>query len=507
MILKNIELIQFREMNCEEAVIATVANHWNRNYEMIFSEILNLIKSKSNNISDFFYLDTEDKYFLLEKYHGIKQNIFIENDFQKKQEIIYYNLKNNSPVCIIIKGSLLSWYLEDDNDKLFPFLVIGYDNKYIYCIDIHLKKNIVKFEFIDFWSKWNNGMFFTLTSNQPKHINWKEHITLSFNKLIKNNIILILRDFAKLINDRYYNELEIDNFLIANLSEKFKLLCRSRYLYCRFLQYINKIHRAEIPSYIIKRFQDLSDDWFSLWGLTYKNFLTNKKNILPSQISNKILLILEKEEITIYEMKNFLNGKIIIDNQVELVTSQKCNIKPCLVNIEKYFNNEAFAFDINKNVTSDLTGFKQFLVNEKIKTNKNTNFLFNVNHHIDGQNDNICCENQVIILEKQKYSSICFLGCAEWGHQSGELFINYENNKNIELLKFSDVSSENPYFNEIIFWTGKCMERKGEILIENPWCRKAHLFVQRILLDKNKNLVSIKLPDCINMHIFAITLY
>jgi hypothetical protein len=120
--------------------------------------------------------------------------------------------------------------------------------------------------------------------------------------------------------------------------------------------------------------------------------------------------------------------------------------------------------------------------------------------------DNISCNCQKINFIEKNYSTLIIIGCAEWGNQSTSIIVNYVGENKIKLpFEISDWSFSEPIFNELLIWKGKSFERtKNGIELIN-WF-KGNIFAQLIKLDKSKKLESIVLPDCGNIHVFALTL-
>jgi hypothetical protein len=120
------------------------------------------------------------------------------------------------------------------------------------------------------------------------------------------------------------------------------------------------------------------------------------------------------------------------------------------------------------------------------------------------QFDNITCTGQVLEVPQGIYGYLLILGCAEWGNFSDTLAVEFDDG-DTEVIKIEFTDWANiPVFGEKTAWQGQGAERtKDGIHIMNL---SLHLFAKPFPIRTEKQVRSIKLPDCPNLHFFAITL-
>lgn len=515
MILDGISLIQTREMLCDESILATVSVYFKRRYEMMFSEMwnfkLNIERKADSKISELVKTDYSYLPDLLEKYHGVR----IKIDIIEEKEVLLAindNIKEGYPLCTYILGSCMPWAEKHEEVIYFPFLIIGIDASNVYCIDIHYTKKMVSFPISKFMEIYNRLITFSIIKNEEKTIIWKTIIKSNINGLIQNNSFEAFRKLSKMVLEDF--DINIENKIEIKGEEPafcriLKELGRTRYLFSQTLGYFNNYHNAHIPTYVYENFCNLSSEWISVWGIVVKAFICKEKDFPVEKISKKILHAANTEEEVYEQLIRFINDEDMSINKTvqDSSTSYKANM--VFVNIDNIFNNEGFSSKFSIDATADLTGFGQYLLADRMKEDgiwENNGIKFFLKLPIDGVKDNISCQSQEIELPKGFYSSLIMIGCAEWGHQTDFMELIYDDCHVEVPLELSDLSYDEPVFNEIIVWEGKCAEIKDKQVIYNPWVPRAHIYAKNIKLDISRQIIRLKMPDCSNIHIFAITL-
>ena len=518
--LKDIRFIQNREMLCDEAIYATVAVYWKRHYEMMFSHMWNFNlkdeKGLNEGIGRIIEVDNSDVLDVLERYHGIKVEKQVIRERKKFSKVIKQMLDLNSPVAIDVRGEIFDD--ERTNEFFFPVLVIGIDEENIYCIDVHIKKEKIVFPI---------GLFiencvvtyesFSLNDVEEYGVDWKEVISFNTQRWIQNGSFKSMKRLSSLFCTEF--DLMREKQLVSSdneieLCENIKMLYRTRFLYTQSVIFLNQYCDARIPNGICSKFIDVYNVWLSIWGKLVKAFI--KMDVFPvDAISKKISQIADDENLICQQLIDVCNGGKKYDAKKydeKKVESSKINenTEVFYLDLSRYFNNEGFSSSMETDSTADLTGFQQFLITENwqecnIWQVGNRRFVFN--RPQNGCYDNISCSGQEILVTEASYSSILFIGCAEWGNQVEKLGIQYAEEKCEIPFCFTDLSFETPAFDEQVIWEGKCVERKNGRIVSNLWAPKAHLFAKSVSVDKKKNMLSIQLPDCNNIHIFAISLY
>lgn len=122
----------------------------------------------------------------------------------------------------------------------------------------------------------------------------------------------------------------------------------------------------------------------------------------------------------------------------------------------------------------------------------------------DNRNDHLICDEQYIAVQRDTYTEIAFLGCADGGAASDCIVFCYaDGTEETAAFEFSDWACDDLLFGEKIFF--RVSGRKNINGTVSP-----HLFNTVILSKtyslKKQALLGFKLPFCPNMHIFAVTL-
>ncbi|WP_239616501.1 hypothetical protein [Cohnella mopanensis] len=122
------------------------------------------------------------------------------------------------------------------------------------------------------------------------------------------------------------------------------------------------------------------------------------------------------------------------------------------------------------------------------------------------ENDHICCEEQTIEVDPNSYRQIYVAGFSLYGDYSDRVWIHYE-----------DGSSEDKEFGLSDWYSrteaGNGLKHSEQVAMMIPYYYEngikiqamRGIWIQRLLIDPNKKLHSIRLPDNPYMFIFAIT--
>ena len=286
------------------------------------------------------------------------------------------------------------------------------------------------------------------------------------------------------------------------------MLSYGRKMFSLQLEYIAKLHNDINLLNISKNLYKASIEWSSIRGILAKAYyVRNKKYIERS--SDKIVEVSKFEENIFNSFMKYYRN----ENNLQLIQNEKISRinrkfnSYTFVNLNKYFNNKGFEIGLSSNHKADLTGTGAFFLNSGFLNDKNlivNNMQFVIDNINSNRNDNIECEGQNIIIEKNKYSSIMILCCAEWGSFIENIvFRTVDGNLyNID-IGVTDWFSQ-AQFGEEIAWQGRGAETiKGkttEILVE------VKLFAKEYFIEIEEEIDCIILPKCNNIHIFAITL-
>ncbi|HEX3044588.1 MAG TPA: hypothetical protein VHY08_07520 [Bacillota bacterium] len=529
----DIKLIQKNEMMCEESVLATISGWFGRRHEMIYSQFwrFKLLPDEPKFhgvIGGRIHLDFGDMYQLLAQYHGVqcKSHRFFRTG--KILDIARQQLKAGFPVVALFNDSLIPMIPPEEKAGFFPLIIVGLDDECrdarrqdVQCFEIHTLKKVIRIPAADFLKGYSQCTTYSLNRPAKEQIDWRDVISRNTGYLLENNAFDSLRTLAELIRTLDYQVERNDEKDVVKLplTQRMKDIYRSRYLFSYTLDYLIQEHQAaaleEYPEY----FRSLSGRWVSAWGLLTMAFRQRELNLprnFPGQmdkLSKKILTLANMEEDLCHALQQTLKGqparlKLFMPRASMQIRTREIQ-EYVYLDIEKQLNNQGFSTRIEPDPSADLTGSRQFFLTAGLPSNDLwvvEGMKFRFLPPAEDRNDNISCLGQTIFVPKDHYAALMLLGCAEWGNKSELLEISYEDGQTISLpLEFSDWIFKIPAFDEVVAWEGRCAEKTPTGVAEIPWFR-GHLFAKMLPLDQNLGLERIILPDCGNIHLFAITL-
>lgn len=177
------------------------------------------------------------------------------------------------------------------------------------------------------------------------------------------------------------------------------------------------------------------------------------------------------------------------------------------IDLSNYFNNNAFHSTESKDCSADFTGTGHYFLSHNAPSGqtvslKKIKFIFP--EVTDNNFNNVSCENQVIHVPVGEYKGILLMGSSEWGSFIEQISVQYVDGSSDNIqVNFSDWASKTPMYDEIPMWGGKIYNKYEGITYNDDF----NLFAIERSIPEKKEVISITLPDCPNMHIFAVTLY
>lgn len=174
-----------------------------------------------------------------------------------------------------------------------------------------------------------------------------------------------------------------------------------------------------------------------------------------------------------------------------------------LLDLKPFYNNNGCSYEINDK--SDLTMRGQYFLDKSIPGKmvveyEDIQFQF---PDITSTFDNISCEGQIINIKKGIYNKLYILGCCENGSFFDYVEL-YNENKFVGKVKI-ELSSWLNYTlcsDEKILFSFSTYDRSSKLFKES----KQNLYVYMQTINFSGYIDAIKMPNCENMHIFAITL-
>lgn len=515
----NINPIHYKGNNCIEDQFSSLAHWLGRDYLLAFKDCWNFeFNYKAAQAANVILGDKISggyNYDKLLRSCGLEIILEKVKNVQAELELIKRELNKGLPVVHLISAHNCPWDVRfntpgGDHREYHALLIVDIiNNKTLKCTDGWYAKKSENLSMPYFIKGFTSYCYtFNILNYSANEINIKTALLNAAN-IIKLQISS-LRRFAVQIDKSLDIRLETAsvNGDIAN-SSLFKGLTHILDGRIKFSVFLERFENNSFVEKFSKEFYKCIIRWETIRGMFVKASFLDDISKLKSNIALKIEEVADYEEsLADYIINNIDTDWDSFDN-VGICSSYEnksdaAELSEILfIDLNQFFNNNGIgSFPTDHDVKLISTG--QYFVSQdlpdKIIHIENMKFKFPEVH--DELKDNICCNGQYIEVMENNYSCIMLLGCSEWGHFIENFQIIYSDG-DIESLQvgFSDWGSPLPVFDEKIVWEGKVASKDN--FDSNLRCR---LFGKSYKLNKNKKAISIKLPYCLDMHIFSISL-
>lgn len=507
---------------CMEDCIATISNYENREYQMMFLESYKFnydieITKKNKEVFEGITIIAKD-FDHLKLFHGIVLHQKEKTNIKELIEVVKLELAQKRTIILNTDAFYCPWdelaYQKFHNSH--AALAIGIDNEFIYlCDPFHEKvEEKLSLKELDRACKWYityklESVNFTRTD--IKNIFYKEVV-------VKKELEKVFQNFKDLSHAffNYFNqESELDSdekFELCQQSLHIILLQRTKNL--SFMKYllINE-------NYSFSPFQEKAERIIQAWVIV-KNMLVKAYFSKIANINEKIgqkifdIYILEKnfyEEIVekIYNNSGCagseIDSELVKNNCDKMAITQK---EQYFVNLSDFLNNSGFGSRNNKECKSNFTGINEFIEFDNIKKELVINGIkFRTAINPSDDYDNISCNKQSIEVSSDFiHDSLFLLATSEFGDTFESIKVFYENGNVQEIyVKLTDFIAK-PVYGETIAWKGKTYWKENKNSDFSLRFPEVYLFSCQYKLLGNSKVKSLLLPNCNNMHVFAITL-
>lgn len=537
-LLLDVEFIQEPGMKCIDMALSMAAKLYKKDYELMFSDSWSFYFNNMNLVNENNYDPFAEKILVgnvnfiknFEKYHGINvlnnRNIDAKNYFN----LIIENIQLKTPVALWYDQFYMPWTKEIRKKAPLRYdgfmMIIGFDhkNKEFICIDVHGTQKIERLPYSTFGSfvESKTDHYCVVFRNKEDEIDIKfsEHIDECLNRLYDKsnrnlNIFEQMKECSYYIKESFdlKKEIEYTYKYESQLSAPTHIYCmksfieiaRMRNLYSLCLKYFyNKSNDFRVMN-LSNEFKLFSTNWQTIVSVLVKSYYRSDYNNLNNIISKYINNIADQEEklaesLQIIDWNKSINYSKSINEIKKEKYFSSFGLSSYQLNLELYFNNKGIARYINE--IADFDGLGNYLIMDDAKEclikDTNINFPYKLSF---GDKDNLICKNQIIHTRIGKYVGLSILGACDSGAFYGQLDVIHENNKTSLVFGLGEWRFNKCQFNENVAWIGDRVYLKKV----NPE-EKAYLFSKVILFEKELDIEQIILPNCTNMHIFAINL-
>jgi len=519
--LLNIQPLHIDGLNCKEDVFFTVAGFFKKEYQLAFSEAFNFQYHQPEDgqpasMGPRIATGNMNTRSLLEKYCGVDVLTFKAESAEEIVEIIREQQKLGNPTAFSINTYWCPW---SSNYQVQSFghtclaVDIDRENK-ITCLDPVAGLELFYLPY----SEYKNGFAFYSTfrlREQQEKLNYKNIFTDSVNKISSFNMFENMEGFLADFNTRFNFEEEFKNarpdiwgsLFYRNLV----YVAGSRYLYSQFVSHINKELQTPRLDKLEKDLLYVCSKWKVAISWLLKGFYTSFSQGVYDR-AQKTLGDILKEEREIY--KSLLQA---VDGRMEYTMGQKTwaqdfeeaieDIKYIYIDLKDHCNNIAFHSTVSNDCAADFTGTGHYFVSQDAPSEKLVslgNMSFDFPKLEDTCCDNVSCSGQVIAVPPLDYKGIMLMGSCEWGNFIENMKLDYVDGESETIqINFSDWQNKEPLYDEKLIWGGKVYNKNEGRGYLDPY----NLFALVRPVREERTLSSVTLPECSNMHIFAMTLY
>lgn len=522
-------------MKCREMAQASAAKGYGSNYELMFLHALdfrfrglNMHKCIGSQFT--FAAKTFEKD--LKRYHGIEQMRYHRLWHGKGLDFIISSLDKNMPVACRIDQYYLPW--AKTNRKKAPIrydgyvLFVGYNGskRELYCIDIHGSHRLETLPFYDFIQafkiqslkaaaykkngkvpEFNQEFFVKILRKQCD--DYKDNLCKNILKL--EMAVTKHFDFAREIEQTTKRKIVIAAPNRILCIDDFVEITRRHKLYAISLSYLAVNYKNQELLEAADELKLLSAEWQFIVSVLSKAYYQQDYTALNLKLGQKITEIAKTEAEVIKKLqsaaeKGFKAGKRTSDFNCDN-SELKSSHKQCYADISEYCSNTGIS-ELAGYAKADFDGMGNcYLMEQKLSEitcgdGNGHECLRIVFRMSTGLYDNIVCQSQMITVKPDYYDTVCLLGACDTGSFYGKFSVVYEDDS---------IRSFITGFGEWRFV--KCEMGESAALVTDRFYKgivsqneKGYLFSQKILIEHDKKIKGIVLPNCENMHIFAITL-
>ncbi len=518
--LLNIQPLHIDGLDCREDVFFSVAAHYRGEYRLAFSEVFNFeylsVESGQTELMCNRIGTGVNKQDLLEKYYKFKILTVKAGTVEEVISTIKEQLQFGYPTAISINTYWCPWHRNYQRVSLgHTCLAVAIDaDNNITCIDPVEEKGHAILPYEDF----KNGFAYYSTfhfENPPQSFDFKAIFSDSVKKIGQSNIFEnmgnFIEDFAANFNFEDEFKTGRPDVWGSLFFRKLIYISGSRLLYSQFINYVNK----DLQNPKLNQIENDLLNVYSKWRVAISWLLKGLHSGYSPKIHDKTVKIFEdilKEERSLFgKLQEAIVSNTLLSQEDEKIKNPELEVlcedtAYTYVDLKNFCNNIAFHSTCSKDSAADYTGTGHYFLSQEAPSEQIISLdkmLFKFPVIRDNTCDNVSCNNQVISVPSNEYKGILLMGSSEWGSFIEHLKLNYNDGREETLqITFSDWAAQKPIYDDKFIWGGKVYNKYEGRVYHGEYS----LFALLRPIPRDKTLVSITLPECSNMHIFAITL-
>lgn len=513
--------------DCMDSLIATVAEYWNLDYEMMFKDVWNFKFEKKETeglkkIGNLFSDNTSTDYQALIDYHCLKIKFTKIHDFNWFIKELTLQLQHGNPVAVLVDKFWCPW-MKIEYQKIHRkhyCLVVGIsENHELKVIESQIADGASYLPLSNFEKCFDDYVTFQRTSEEHAvQFDWKQEIISKVKELNQKRqgytIFEEIRELSNRIKRQFELEVEVEGFeKIPYKSRFYQCLYnvgRRRMQYADYLQYIARKYNEVKLIQISDEFRLIGNQWMSTFGIMCKAFYTKNNSHLINMVADKIFDIACKEESIHKKLMDIYvsNSYYVSDGSGRCndhVGTHISNFE--FVDLSQHYNNNGVSSSLDYKDNSEFSNGGRYYNLECFPLSHIYdvgNMRFRLPLFSNDSLDNVVCSGQVIRLQTESPKHLMFLGASEYGSHIESVKVSYKDGQIIELpLEMTNWCKFPSKFKEILAWESQVLERSNNKV--EAFFSRGYVYAKNYALDIEGTVTSIILPKCPNIHLFAIS--
>jgi|GEM_PF-2818582 hypothetical protein len=285
--LLDIECTNDSAYNCNQIAIATIANFYNRNSQMMaigkwcFQYETEADDIIGNKIQPYYRRDIVGYSF----FNGIDVNIYEVNYRNTREEFIKL-LQENKPIIIHSDAFTCRWNVAYGKYHILHFYIIyGYleESDIFICMDPYLNQKYIESTYLEIYDGMTDYRVITLKEEKIDEYIFKTELQNDVKFYKEESTFQKINQFANEIEKCMNLDEEIKGFekdlYAVPLLDNLKIINANRKGYIKMLEYINNITNLHLDD-IIDKAMTCTMNWEFIRILLIKTFVTKNKSIL-----------------------------------------------------------------------------------------------------------------------------------------------------------------------------------------------------------------------------------
>ncbi|MCG5250364.1 BtrH N-terminal domain-containing protein [Brevibacillus sp. NSP2.1] len=512
--------------NCKEDTIVSVATWWKRDYALMFLESWGFTfdRTQWQRTGKLYQSITPgigDMLNLLKHLHGIEIVVKGNASWQDTVALVESELQASRPVAIDLDSYYCPWsHGYQKYHSLHTCLIVGEDkaNQRYTLVDCFYERQNVTIAIADCFRHECRGIaLFRKLPDSEQVFCWKQTILYALKQTLyrehEQHAFAQMREFADVLQQlpTVAGEFaEAPQVWMSPLLSVLHAISNGRKHFATALEYVSDRYDVDSLAPLIHDLSYSAAQWSTVLSMLTKAYYQSGDSALIQRAANKIRTVAELEEKVANQLQNICEERLPDQRAADRREQAKAGAdysQMTFVDLSAHCNNKGFSRLADPACPADLTLMGEVFLLEDMPDQPlwHVNGVpFSLPALVEKQNDNISCAGQELPIPEGHYASLLILGCSECGSYTERIEMGYEDNAVSYIpLQFTDWCME-PIFGETTAWVGKgAVRREGRVeRLDFP----VRLLVQQYYLNQSRKLQRIKLPDCPNIHIFAMTL-